>query len=316
MPTPARVIKLRATLPDEYVDSLAAKFVDESSFDVLIQKESVDVLKPDGSPLIKFRHNVLPMNLCKVAVPVMRRAARSTNNRGMAGGELDPTRFQRPLGKKTASPVGYYPLKADGTISKTRVANMVQSGLLGYFDRDTRFPYCRMTAFHLKYSEEVERAMALVKAINAVFKEESPERYAAQEAMVAKTNPDFYIRDTAFTTITVNRNFRTAVHKDAGDLKEGFGVMSVLQTGDYNGAFLVFPKYRVAVDMRMGDVCLADVHEWHGNTTFIGKAGRYERISLVLYYRAQMFECGSAQDELSRVKRGGNRRRLKHVGAR
>lgn len=313
MPTPSRVIKIKATLPDEAVDGLAAKFLDESHFDILVGGEDVDVLKPDGSPLLKLRAKRIPAAMCRAAVPVMRKAARPTNNRGIAGGELDPTKFTRPMGKQTKSTVGYYPMKADGTISKTRVANMVHSGLLGFFDRDQRFPYCRLTAFHLKHAQEVARAMPFIRAVDAVFKEEAPERYAAQEAMIQRTNPDFYLPGTAFTTITVNRNFRTATHKDAGDLKEGFGVLSVLESGaGYNGAYLCFPKFRVAVDLRMGDVLLADVHQWHGNTTFIGKAGRYERISLVFYYRQSMFECGSAQDELQRAKElRSNRRRKK-----
>jgi hypothetical protein len=120
--------------------------------------------------------------------------------------------------------------------------------------------------------------------------------------MIEQTKSDWVVPGTAFTTITVNMNFRTAVHKDAGDLKQGFGVLSVLEAGDYSGCYLVFPQYRVAVDMRSADVLLCDVHEWHGNTPLVGKKGKYQRISVVLYYREKMFKCGTAEEELARVQ--------------
>lgn len=54
--------------------------------------------------------------------------------------------------------------------------------------------------------------------------------------------------------------------------------------------------------MNDGDVLLADVHEWHGNTPLVPTRWPYERISFVFYYRAKMLECGSAAEELERAK--------------
>jgi hypothetical protein len=86
-------------------------------------------------------------------------------------------------------------------------------------------------------------------------------------------------------------------------LREGFGVLTVLHAGTYTGGHLVFPKYRVAVDLRTGGVLLADVHEAHGNTPLIGTPGSFVRLSLVCYYRAGMRACGSASEENARAKR-------------
>ena len=63
-----------------------------------------------------------------------------------------------------------------------------------------------------------------------------------QNKAYSKKKIDFKIHDTVFTTVTVNKNFRTAAHYDAGDLKEGFGNLAVLQTGEYSGAYTVIPK--------------------------------------------------------------------------
>jgi hypothetical protein len=119
--------------------------------------------------------------------------------------------------------------------------------------------------------------------------------------MAQKTNKDFLIGDTVFTTVTVNKNFRTAIHTDAGDFKGGLGNIAVLQAGKFTGGFTCLPRYRIGFDVRNTDVCFFNVHEWHGNLEIKAKAP-YERISIVSYYRENMFRCGSAEDELQIIK--------------
>jgi hypothetical protein len=141
------------------------------------------------------------------------------------------------------------------------------------------------------------KVLPFVQAVNDVFQRECPERYDAQMQAVARTHPYYVIPRTAFTTVTVNRNYQTAVHKDKGDLPEGFGVMSVIRAGEYAGGYLVFPRWRVAVDMRSRDVLLADVHEWHGNTPILGAAGRFNRLSCVFYFRTNVRRCRPPEEE-------------------
>jgi len=189
-------------------------------------------------------------------------------------------------------------MKADGSISSTNQSPEVLSGAIGFLDR----PICRTTVFTAREIDDWMRIKPFIRAVDKVFRDNAPERYAAQLKAVKQTPSEFVIRGTAFTTVTVNRNFRTAAHKDEGDLPEGFGVMSVLSAGNYSGGYLVFPKYRVAVDMRTRDVLLADVHEYHGNTPLVGVEGGFERISTVLYYRSNMRFCGTPARELKRAK--------------
>lgn len=54
-----------------------------------------------------------------------------------------------------------------------------------------------------------------------LFARECPVRYEAQMAYGRATSPEWVITGTAFTTMTANRNFRTAAHKDAGDRRPG-----------------------------------------------------------------------------------------------
>lgn len=305
-----KTLRLTTELPDAQADALAGSLLDESSFDTLVREDEM-VFKPNGELLLMYRKDVLPGNLCTNAYKVLRHAAHLSRNRGMASGEVKRAELEaasdgRPPDPrdKVSSKVRYRPVRqADGRLSNTNHAVPVNSGIVGYFDRAARFPYCRQTAFTMDEADKFLKALPFIQAVSGEFETNVPDRFKAQMAFIGRTNADFVIPGTAFTTVTVNKNWQTAVHKDAGDLKQGSGVMAVLQAGTYEGAYLCFPKYRVAVDMRLGGVCFADVHEWHGNTPIVGKPGRFERISCVFYYRERMHECGSSLQEAERAKR-------------
>jgi hypothetical protein len=294
-----RVFEAKKCMGSQRAAALAGTLLDEYSFDTLVQDDAT-VLKPDGTPLLIYRKNVLDAKVCRGAYEALVAAAKPSKNRGMAAGVV-AKRVQSKAGATTRTRIR--PLKKDGTVSKTDESGVaVRSGIVGYYDRYDRTPYCRLTAFALEHPERFSAALPFVGQVDKIFASEVPDRYAAQKAIVAKTHPDFFIHGTAFTTITVNRNWQTAVHQDVGDYRPGFGVMAVLERGTYRGGFLVFPQYRVAVDMRMRGVCMANVHEWHGNTPIIGLKGAFDRVSCVFYYRENMYRCGSAAQELERAK--------------
>ena len=113
-----------------------------------------------------------------------------------------------------------------------------------------------------------------------------PDRHQVQLSRANRT-PDFQIPETAFSTMTVNYNYQSANHKDAGDLDEGFGNLIVLERDQcvkdsisssgaatrYEGGLLGFPQYGVALDVRQGDFCAVNVHEWHCNTKITPSIG-------------------------------------------
>jgi hypothetical protein len=296
-------IHLTTQLTDDEADKFGGHFVTDKDYDLLVT-EDADVYTPEGEPLLKFRTNALSRKACAAAYPNLKDAPAPSSNRGIAGGMVDPERIGEDAEHVAhASKTRYARLKRDGTKSKTTHANPVDSGIIGYFDRNPRFPYCRQTAFNMNNAEQFAQAMPYFQEVNAVFREEMPDRWEAQRQVVESTTPEFVISGTVFTTITVNRNWRTAVHKDAGDLKTGFGVMNCFRAGQYAGGYLCFPKYRAAVNMTTRCVLLADVHQWHGNTELLGRDGHYERLSCIFYYREGMKYCGTPEAELERARR-------------
>ena len=82
----------------------------------------------------------------------------------------------------------------------------------------------------------------------------------------ANLTNNFKIPNTSFSTVTINRNFRTALHRDAGDFKGGFGNLTVIERGKYHGGYTVFPQFGIGIDLRNNDFVTMDVHQWHSNT--------------------------------------------------
>jgi hypothetical protein len=307
----------KSVRPDAEIEPLLGSWMDDNQYDTLVggtDGESTTVLKPDGSPLLIYAKDILPRSLCVQAFETFKQVDfyGVGANRGIAGGMIDPELAESD-GPRVGKGLRYLPYKEDGTLSNTSRANRTPSVIVGYFDRYPRTPYCRQTAFTMDNPEPWTAAVPFIQHVSGVFQQLAPRHHAAQEEFVNLCHRDFIIPGTVFSTLTVNRNWRTALHTDEGDFRSGLGVMAVLHAGHYDGGFLVFPKYRVAVDMKTGGVALADVHSAHGNTELKGVPGRYVRISTVYYVREGIVECGSASFELERAKRVGDRVNTVHA---
>ena len=193
---------------------------------------------------------------------------------------------------------------AENLICATTYANSVNSGIAGWFDRYPRIPFGRATSYTRDNYEKFQMAFPFLQTLARGFKDLLPWRYNNQMQAAAKIDPAFLVPGTPFTTVTVNKTFRTAAHYDAGDLDAGLSNLLVLSNnGNYSGAYLVAPEYRVAVDVRPGDLLLINNHEvMHGNTPLEMHDGDAERISLVCYFREKMLELGSKEYEDTRYE--------------
>lgn len=195
-------------------------------------------------------------------------------------------------------------------ISNTTYANGVLSGIAGFFDRYPRIPYGRATSYTENHRDLYELCYPFMVKLAHEFKQLLPVRYAAQEKCANRLDERFRVAgaQTPFTTITVNKNFRTASHRDAGDLGEGFSNLTVVaKDKKWTGGYLVLPEFRVAINIRPGDLLLVNNHQGiHGNTEILPPKGKtldeMERISLVCYFREKMLELGSWEYETARYK--------------
>ena len=179
----------------------------------------------------------------------------------------------------------------DNYISDTNYAQSVMSGIAGYFDRYPRIPFGRATAYTEKNPEDFAESFPFLNKLNDQFRELLPERWNNQRKEADKLDPRFLIDKTVFTTLTVNHNWRTACHRDAGDLHEGFSNICALGKG-WEGAEFILPEYRIAVKLAPGDMLLVNNHGGiHGNDALIGDNN--DRMTIVAYFREKMVDLES-----------------------
>jgi len=160
-----------------------------------------------------------------------------------------------------------------------------KSDFIGFFDY-ADYRGCRETEWTGSHPEVLAGAEPFIREINGIFKAALPDEYATQWAEVRKVPAALRIGETAYTTVTANKDFRTTCHRDEGDLRDGMGCMATL--GAWQGYEFIVPQYGIATDYQPGDLLLADVHLAHGN----GPKGAGERVATVLYCREGMHLCG------------------------
>ena len=294
--------------------------------------------------LFKFRKNVIPNNICVKAYMALEKHAKHKNhNRGAAAGVINTnntnsSKLPSHVGKITKKDKFriFYKTKS-GKTSRDNIGNMAQSNIAGYYDRPDRnlyntntknkkinininltkksskgitkdikgVPLCRTTKFTAQEVEKWKATIPLIKFADKLFAELVPDRHTIQLKR-ARLTPKFQIDNTAYSTITINYDWRTSAHRDSGDLDEGFGNLLVLEKekcGDftnnkdsiikgnkptgYSGSYLGFPRWGIAVDVRQGDYLAMDVHQFHANTKIKGSG----RLSVVCYLRKKMLNC-------------------------
>lgn len=225
-------------------------------------ESDITVKDINGAILFILKKNAISesciTNTVKHYLPIMKKM--KSTNRGFASGSKEReihTNFER--------------------------SNPVHSTVTGYIDSPNNKLPCRLSQFSKIHFEEYKKGIPMINAVNDLFKATIPERYEHQYNKASKT--EFRIEETAFTTVTINYNFQTALHVDKGDCKEGFGVLVV--SGDENcGGYLLFPRYDIGVLVKTGDVLFMNVHEYHCNSEVRG-----ERMSFVFYLRNRLLDC-------------------------
>lgn len=275
-------------------------FAEEKHYDKIINYDC-DCYDLNNKPVLFLRKNYIKDKILHDAFLNLEKAAQSTSNRGSSSGGVRKHSITKE-GKRTKTLQVFD--KKTGEVVKDK------SGIIGYFDRSGHYDYCRTTAFNINQKEKFEKSMPLINTVDQGFKDIVPERYKKQKAMVLATDPNYRIGDTAFSTITVNKDYRTAFHTDQGDYPKGFGNL-VAYCKDIEPVYLVLPKFKVAVNLETNDLLLVDVHQIHGNTEIIKKKKDGVRLSFVMYYRNNMYKCLPPKKELKRIQM-----KQRHIGQR
>jgi hypothetical protein len=185
-------------------------------------------------------------------------------------------------------------------VSGTSMAVPAMSGIAGNgWTRYPRQPYGRATAYTEHNYEKFKKCYPFIQSLNRGFKELMPRRWQLQKDAADKIDPEFLIPETVFTTLTVNNTWTTACHRDFSNLRDSISNLLVLSDNDnYSGGYLTFPEYRIAVNVRPGDLLIVENAKIiHGNTKITKNDPDAHRISVVSYFRDGMLDLGTKEYE-------------------
>jgi len=318
-------IVLEPVLTEEQMKSREGTYFDEKAIKTLIEDDAdvygKDPEAPGGERLLaKFRKNVIPKDLIEKGWEAFYSTAAASRNRGAAAGPINLKSAYWKKRKPTEITKWSARYTQDGKTSKMRVNNNVYSSVLGFFEQTPFMGLpCRLTSYTQKYFKQYKHGMPFIQALDRVFHTLVPEQYAKQRK-AADDKPAYRIDDTAFSSVTINRNFRTALHMDDGDFRQGYGNLSVIERGKYHGGITMFPRYGAGFNLRTGDFIAMDVHEWHCNTELyetkedkefnkdlpkihfadpstgtMGGEKAFTRISFVCYLREKLHKCKESE---------------------
>ncbi|CCW69781.1 unnamed protein product [Phytomonas sp. Hart1] len=159
-----------------------------------------------------------------------------------------------------------------------------ETGIVGFYDylNNPTPQKCRATRFTRQNGDSVMNGcQTFLQALDSMYHAQAPAHYQLQRMAIP---PRFELCGTAFSTLTVNRNFRTAVHRDRGDFRGGLGALCVID-GAFDGCHLVIKPLQRAFRLSVGDVLLFDTSLEHGNTEVHNSELPWKRISVVCYLR-------------------------------
>ena len=331
----------KGVLTDQEVENTyKGNFLEAEDFDIVVRQDC-DVYLPEESDLVSMfqedepreerllcslRRGALSKELVDATWDNLLSAATIGDNRGIAAGPIDE-RYVRTnaqngnmikLGKNRAK----Y-LLPDGSVGTTTIANRARSGIAGWFDPGPRFAFARLNGWARSHPERMRALEPVCERVSDVYREVAPLHWARQNEFVGTFKGPYTLGKSVYTTLTVNKDWQAACHKDAGDFPRGFGSITVVDRRPYEGGWTGFPNYRVAADIRSGDFFGFNIHKSHGVTSMkpltpppegeewvphinpVGDHG-FDRLSIVYYARSGMAKAGPPEEEAQALERWKN----------
>jgi hypothetical protein len=290
----------------------AGTFFDVDYYDEIIT-DSLIGFKENGEVLFVLVKNAIPEEKRDKYKKVIKPVAKSkTKNRGASAGPVDISKFPNKaveLVDKNGNVFtddkerySVYYKEASGKVVNRCQSNQTRSGVAGYFDKVAGLP-CRKVGWSSKNLAKHNVLCELAQDIQAVHKEYEPNSFEFQESQ-SKLSPNYLFDNSIYSTMTLNYDFRTASHKDKGDLVGGLSTLTILEDlkDNYEKFYIGLPEYKIAFDLRDGDTLIFDAHEYHANTehkVLSEKLGYDDlnddffagRMSIVCYLRNKLKDC-------------------------
>lgn len=281
------------------------KFLNESAYtEVITVTEDTGIMKPtislDGSdvPLAYVMTNVYPNDNVR---NILMSIEESSTMRANCSGPIDKKEMESKgliegRDYKLRTPNSYHVKTKSGKWGMIAYANEIHSVMAGY--KRGRFTGAIDSSGWTKDNPEKWEVLQEIAIWNEkAFDNANTVVYNKQKSF-AETfiEPEYRVGGGIFTTLSANRyhsgqSAKMSAHVDSGDTEFGMTTMCVFREGDYEGAYLTFPRYGIAIDAPDNSVVIADSREVHGVTEIKGNG---QRFSCVAYCDNRLATKGAA----------------------
>lgn len=295
-----RCLDLRPELTDRELLQFKGLRPSRDHCDVVVAESTDAYDSADGRLVFRFRKSVLPaasVELARLVFGTIDGRMKPSFKRKSAAGKLDLARIRENRPDVVAfEPVarggcaGHFVL-ASGKRLRDPMSNPVTSYLAGYnYDRYRGLGLA--SGFTAKFPADWQRALPFFESVWEAFEAAMPDiaRHMRDWCRSYGVAPGLTIGRTCLSTVAVNVNYESCYHFDNGDLPSGYSTLTAMAVGGpYQGGLLVLPKYRVAIDIRDGDLLCNQSHlDLHGNTAVTPLAPGAKRLSFVTYLKKML----------------------------
>ena len=310
-------IKLRKDYGNNQTNELwNGKFLTEDAYEQVVSpKEDTVIYKPGASlyddvPLAYVVCDAYPDT--KV-LDCLKTIEETTTMRANCSGPIDPEEMKAKGIEeyKLRSPNSYHVKTKSGKWGMIAYANEIHSVMAGW--KRGRFTGgIEMSGWTKDNPEKFEILKDISVYNEAAFEKIDPERYNSQK-IFAETSISSEHRVGIVTTLSINRysdlglgSKGMSVHVDSGDTEAGMPTMCHFRDGEYEGAYLTFPRYKIAIDAPNNSVIIADSLELHGVTPIKGEGTRYTCVAYCDRRLATKGQLGKTVKKIGKYSDGAN----------
>ena len=294
----------------------AGNYLTEEAYDqVITATEDTVIFKPGASlyddvPLAYVVCNAYPDSR---VIECLRTIEETTTMRANASGPiLEEDMKKKGIAEyKLRSPNSYHVKTKKGEWGMIAYANEIYSVMAGW--KKGRFTGgIESSGWTKDNSDKFEILKDISTHNEAAFQKVDPDRYQAQKDF-AELHISSEHRVGIITTLSMNRysdlglgtHEGMSVHVDSGDTEAGMTTMCHFRDGEYEGAYLTFPRYGVAIDATDNSVIIADSLELHGVTPIKGEGTRYTCVAYCDRRLATIGQLGKTPKKIGKYSDGG-----------
>ena len=220
--------------------------ISDSKYALDTLTESTICYYPDGAVLALFLKGDIFKSTRKALPALIPESIRNMALDGLSHIEFNKTGFHEPKRPETKGAIDWNP--------------DAKELVFGYTDQGS----IELSLAAQHEAEHYAKVMPLIRLVNGIYARVLPKEYTAgSRHQVARKR--FRQAGTTFTTVTVNRNLPTALHKDSKN-HPGLIAMTTLAAPGTTGGEFCFPQYALKVPVKPGDLLIAATsREWHCN---------------------------------------------------